>query len=132
MYAGGQRLIVMAERDGGDPAWYRQQEKITKETPFSFDRLRALREPASCAPNRGNEEASLFLLNHWVDTSPAPRPSNASIVNQAALLAARIRRCARTRGMQPNIIAVDFFDQGDVVAVVDRLNGIGSGASSRP
>ena len=120
--ASGQRLIIMAERDGGDPIWYRDQEEIVKETPFSFDRPGELKEAAACAPNRGNEEASLFLLNHWVDTSPAPRATNAGIVNQADLLSARIERCERIRGMRPNIIAVDFFDQGDTAEVVDRLN----------
>ena len=32
-------------------------------------------------PNRGEESNSIFLINHWVDTSPAPKPSNARLRN---------------------------------------------------
>lgn len=58
-------------------------------------------------------------------TSPAPRPTNARRVNQRDFLLERIRRCTRLRGKQPNIIAVDFFREGDTLEVVDELNAEG-------
>lgn len=128
MIESDQRLLIMAERDGGDPPWYRRQFAISKETPFSFDKPEELEARASCQPNRGNEDASFFLLNHWVDTSPAPRPTNAKVVNEKEFLLERIRRCERVRGMVPNIIAVDFFGQGDVVDLVRELNEEPEGA----
>ena len=44
----------------------------------------------SCRPNRGIEGSPLFLMNNWVDTSPAPRPSNAARVNAAEALERRV------------------------------------------
>ena len=66
----------------------------------------------------GGPEAPLFQINHWIETTPTPRPSNAAIVNQKEFLLARARQCQEERGMLPNIVAVDFAMTGDVVGVV--------------
>jgi hypothetical protein len=120
-----QRLVVMAERDGGTPEWYRRQFLITQETPYRFTRTEELTRPSSCDPNRGRSDAGFFLLNHWVDTSPAPRQTNAKIVNARQFLLDRIQMCEEIRDAQPNLIAVDFYKEGDVLEVVDELNGVG-------
>ena len=78
--------------------------------------------PARCAPNRGPADAPLFLINHWVTTDPAPRPSNAAEVNAYAPLRARARECERIRHHVPNLLAVDFYRRGDVFKVADTLN----------
>ena len=65
-------------------------------------------------------------MNHWIETAPSPLPSNAEIVNAYDFLLDRARRCQRERGMLPNIIAVDFYRTGDLLKVVDTLNGIAS------
>lgn len=122
---GGERLVVMAERDGGDPPWYRRQFEITQETPFDFKEPEELERPSSCDENRGPPDAPFFLMNNWVDTSPAPRPTNAKVVNRKGFLLDRAAMCARRRGVEPNIVAVDFYRQGDVVGAVEELNGVG-------
>jgi hypothetical protein len=119
-----QRLFVMAERDGGDPPWYHAQFEITQETPYKFERPEQLEKPESCRPNRGPSDAPLLLLNHWVDTSPAPRPTNARIVNRRQFILDRAAMCAEIRGQQPSIVAVDFFKEGDPVGAVAELNGL--------
>jgi hypothetical protein len=119
-----QRLFVMAERDGGDPSWYRRQFDITQETPFKFEDPEELTKPKSCKPNRGPRDAPLFLLNNWVDTSPAPRPTNAKIVNRKKFLLDRVELCDEVRGIEPRILAVDFYKEGDVVGAASALNGI--------
>ena len=53
-----------------------------------------------------------------------PRPSDARIVNAYDFLLDRARRCEAIRGLLPNLVAVDFYDRGDLVAVVDELNGV--------
>ena len=121
----GQRLIVMAERQGGAPEWYRRQFLITQETPYRFTRPEQLTKPSSCRANRGRSDAGFFLLNHWVDTSPAPRPTNAKIVNNRKFLLDRIQMCEEIRDAQPNLIAVDFYLEGDLFEVVNKLNGVG-------
>ena len=120
-----QRLFVMAERDGGDPSWYRRQFEITQETPYTFKDPEQLTKPSSCDENRGPPDAPFFLINNWVDTSPAPRPTNAKVVNQRDFILDRVAMCAGIRDVEPGIIAVDFFKEGDVIGAVDELNGIG-------
>ncbi|MGZ4180875.1 MAG: hypothetical protein ACXVUL_09375 [Solirubrobacteraceae bacterium] len=130
MIDSGQRLVVMAENDAGDVPWYHlAYDRGLQETPFRFRTAAALTEQsqlaASCRPNRGPESAPLFLLNHWVDTTPAPRPSLAEIVNKRAALLGRARTCERIRHRLPNLVAVDFYRRGDLLGVVDALNGVG-------
>ena len=44
--------------------------------------------------------------------------------NNADVLGARAEQCAAVRGLQPNLLAVDFISEGDVMEVVDALNGV--------
>jgi hypothetical protein len=123
------RLLVMAEEEGGAAPWYQAAyERLLQETPYEFRQpaqlLDPARLPASCEPNRGTEGAPLFLLNHWIGTDPAPRPSNAAKVNAYEPLLRRARECERIRGRLPNLVAVDFYLEGDVFGVVDTLNGL--------
>jgi hypothetical protein len=125
-----QRLVVMAENDAGAVPWYHlAYASALQETPFRFRTASALTEEAqlasSCRANRGPASAPLFLLNHWVDTSPAPRASLADIVNDRAALLGRARACERIRKRLPNLVAVDFYRPGDLFGVVDALNGVG-------
>jgi hypothetical protein len=125
-----QRLVVMAENDAGDISWYHAAyEHALQETPFRFQATAALTDPSalddSCKPNRGPGSAPLFLLNNWVDTTPVPRPSNATVVNAYKTLLHRAETCRRLRHQLPNLIAVDFYRHGDVLGVARTLNGSG-------
>ena len=92
---------------------------MIQETPYHFGAPGEF----SCAPHRGGTTGSLFQINHWIDTTPTPKPSNAAIVNDRGYLLDRARRCQGERDRLPNIIAVDFALIGDVVGAVDELNG---------
>jgi hypothetical protein len=120
MIAGDQRVVVFAENNAEGVPWYHKAYESMQETPYSFH------EPGefSCEPNRGATGKSLFLVNHWIETAPAPLPSNAEIVNAYDFLLARAKRCQKERGQLPNLIAVDFYRTGDVVGVVRTLNGL--------
>lgn len=124
-----QRVVFLAENRAGAAPWYRlAYEGIVQETPYSFRDAAQLTEPAkrpaSCEPNRGPASAPLLLVNHWITTDPAPRPSNAARINAYGPLLARTRECQRIRKRLPNLIAVDFYRRGDVFRVVDKLNGV--------
>ncbi len=118
-----ERAIVLTENHAGTEPWIHHQPAVMQETPFHFTTPAELAAPASCEPNRGGTAGSLFLVNHWVDTSPAPRVSIARRVNAHDFLAPRIAMCRQRRGMFPNVIAVDFYREGDAAQVVDEVNG---------
>jgi hypothetical protein len=125
MIDGGQRLVVFSESGKPGVPWLRPAWDFMQETPYSFHK------PAdfSCRPNRGGKAAPFFQINHWIETTPAPRPSNAEIVNAYDLLFGRARACREQRNRLPNILAVDFYDVGDLFRVVRTLNGIGEPAT---
>ncbi len=127
------RLVVFAEKQKGGAKWLRPAFESIQETPYTFKRTSQLTDSgelaASCAENRGEPGASLFQINHWIDTSPAPKPSNAEKVNARGPLLRRVHECQRRRGLLPNVVAVDFYRRGDVIGVVDELNGVRSPAA---
>ena len=117
-----ERVVVMAENRSGGVPWLRDQFDLVQETPYRFGTPAEVAAESSCRPNRGNAGNPLFLLNNWVDTSPLPRASNAAAVNSRPALLRRARTCQRVRNRLPNLIAVDFYEQGDVLGVVGELN----------
>jgi hypothetical protein len=120
-----QRVVVLAEAQAGGPElpWYHPGFELVQETPFEFKSAEELAAAASCKPNRGDPESPILQLNNWIE-QPKPSPENARDVNQFKTLIDRIRRCERRRGLDVNILAVDFYDEGDVLGVANRLNGL--------
>jgi hypothetical protein len=118
-----ERVLVLVENHPGEP-WTHLQSAVAQETPFHFSTPPQLAVPASCDANRGGTAGSLLLVNHWVDTSPAPRVSIAAEVNAPAFLDTRLDRCRTQRRLLPTVVAVDFYREGGTFAAVDRLNGV--------
>jgi hypothetical protein len=122
MIESGRRLVVLMENHGGGTAypWLLRGFHWVQDTPFLFRR----QDQFSCRPNRGTDEAPLFLLNHWI-TDKRREVSNATRVNAREVLLPRAEQCHGERGMLPNFVAVDFYDRGDLFGVVDNFNGTG-------
>ena len=118
MVESDQRVLVMAENQTAGVDWYHPAFQVLQETPYTFH------DPSefSNKPNRGGTGGSLMLLNHWIESTPTPNPSNAAIVNEREALLRRIRDFQRERGRLPNIVAVDFYNVGDLIPVVRELN----------
>jgi hypothetical protein len=118
------RLLVLAEeKTTGAPPWYHQGFDLVQETPYTFTSLEGLEAKASCEPNRGGPNSPLFQLNHWIERVN-PSPGLARKVNAYKVLLARAELCERIRGLKPNLVNVDFSDEGSVFKVVNVLNGI--------
>ena len=121
MIDAGTRLVVLMEnRDGGDRLpWLIPGFDVVQDTPYLFD------SPAdfTCDPNRGDPDASLLLVNHWIDDWRNV-PRNSATVNARDVLLPRLRECEDERGQLPSFVAVDYYDRGDLLAVVDELNGV--------
>jgi hypothetical protein len=116
-----ERVLVLIENDPGTEPWMHKQSVVAQETPYRFNTVAELAAPTTCRPNRGGTVGSLLLVNHWVDTSPAPRKTIAREVNARGFLEPRLTRCREQRGLLPTIIAVDFYRQGGVFATADRV-----------
>jgi hypothetical protein len=114
-----QRVVVFTESGRSGVPWIHPAFEGMQETPYSFHSPSEL----SCVANRGGTSGSLFLMNNWIETTPAPKPSNAAIVNGYEALLARARQCETERHKRPNVIAVDFYRTGDLFRVARALNG---------
>lgn len=122
--ASNHRLLLLTENAEPDVPWMHNAYKLFQETPFNYRSVAELAAPSSCDPMRGEPGNPMFLINHWVDTPPNPRPSIARRVNSFDFLWQRVERCSAERKLFPNMIAVDFYREGDLFKVVDKLNGV--------
>jgi hypothetical protein len=119
MIESGNRLVVMAERQGGSPDWHAKAWDLTQDTAFDVS------SPGEfdCALNRGAADNELFLVNHWINAA-APDRVDSNMVNTAAVITARARRCEAERGQMPNFIAVNFHRIGGLFDAIDAINGV--------
>ncbi|WP_394829434.1 hypothetical protein [Pendulispora albinea] len=117
MIASGKRLVVFLEQGGGSPAYLHPAWANVWDTSYTF--LNA--SQFSCTLNRGATSHPLYLVNHWL--SP-PKPENAAQVNVASVLGNRVEQCTREAGRVPTFVGVDYYDVGDLFAVVRKANGL--------
>ena len=115
--AAGTRLVVLTEEEGGARPWYLPAFTLLQDTALAATRAADL----DCGRFRGDAASPMLLLNHWLVQFP-PRPSDHRPINRAAFLRERWDDCAAARGVRGGVIAVDFHDQSDVVAVARELN----------
>jgi hypothetical protein len=112
------RVVVFVERGGGAPAYlHRAYDDEMWDTPYSFTK----KEDFSCALGRGSKSNSLFLVNHWL-SNPFGDIAYAREVDTAAVLGGRVTQCTTEAGRLPTFVSVDFYDVGDLFAVVKKAN----------
>ena len=120
------RVVLLTDDGGGTFGWYHDVWDYAVETPFSVRRPESFEmgEDYGCSSNRGSLANELFILNHFL-TNPFADPDSAELVNYNPLLLDRARACGEAFGQLPNFVTVDFYSIGDVLEVVDELNGVG-------
>src|SRR5262249_61451376 len=116
-------VVVMSESGATGVSWYRPGFDLTQDNPWRNPTIESFR----CERYRGRPDSPLFLLNHWVSRQP-PSVRDADRANSYDLLLAHARRCQAERGQMPNLLAVNFFDRGQLLPVVDALNGFPPGS----
>ena len=123
MVDSGKRLLVLMENHGGgaDYPYLHQGFDLVQDTPYTFQTAADF----TCTPNRGSPQSPLLLVNHWL-ASFTRLVSNAQQVNAYDVLKPRVEQCVTERGKVPNLIAVNWYDHGDLFRVVDELNGVSS------
>jgi len=117
LVAADTRLVVSAEVAGPPPDWYHHAWDLYVDTPYDFSSV----DEFSCEPNRGSLDNPLFLLNHWLQ-DPLSEPELAAEANAYDVLSGRALACAEAFGRPPTLVAVDWYTEGDLFAVVDALN----------
>lgn len=121
MIDAGTRVVVTAENGAPPPAWLHHAWDLIWDTPYTFH------DPAefSCEPNRGTPGSGLLLVNHWISTdADLPDADAAAASNANDALLERAEACADAWDHPVNLLAVDFYDEGDLFAVVDAMNGV--------
>jgi hypothetical protein len=120
-------VLVLAEyhRGGGVAPWYHDAYgSLLQDTPYKFGSLQELADPESCSLGRGKRSAPLLLMNHWLDTGGLPRKSLADEVNSTDVLLERAETCRQRLNQAPNIIAIDFYNEGNIKGVIERINHV--------
>jgi hypothetical protein len=120
LIASGQRLIVMTNNSGTALPGYHHMWSFVQDTEYDYQSANDF----VCTYLRGNANADLFLLNHFL-TIASPQPLSATATNAWDLLLNRARQCGADRGLHPNLLYIDFFNSGDVFRAADTLNRIG-------
>lgn len=121
MIEADQRVLVLMENESGgtEHPWLHQGFDLVQDTEYTFDTLADF----TCTLKRGSPDSPLFSVNHWL-ASFSRLVSNAELVNAYDVLRARVDACAAERGRTPTMIAVNWYDRGDLFRVVDELNGV--------
>jgi len=112
----GTQAFVPGGSTRWDIPWLHPAFEFVQETPFSFSSAAEF----SCERNRGRDDSPLFMVNHFI--TPALNANR--VVNLTETLLPRLRQCEGERGVMPTVIAADFVAYGDLMAVVDELNGV--------
>lgn len=123
MIGSGKRLLVLMENEGGGAQipYLHQGFDVVADTGYTYASV----DDFDCAPNRGPKDADLLMVNHWL-SGFTTLVSSAEKVNQEEVLGPRVRKCRKQRGQIPNFVAVNWYDRGDLLTVVDQLNGFAS------
>jgi hypothetical protein len=119
-------VLILAENDGDSvKPWYHDAyDRLLQDTPYKFGSVEELAEPSACSLGRGQRSAPLLLINHWLDTGGFAPKNLADEANSFDVLLDRTETCRDRLGQIPTIVAVDFYTEGRLRQVINRLNGV--------
>jgi hypothetical protein len=128
LVADGKRLVVFSEKKpNGTVPWINYAFSWIQDTPLGNRKAQDFR----CSRYRGSADNPLLMLNNWVERFP-PSPTAQRAVLTTSFLNERIDECEKARGLPVSLIAVDFYDEGDVIAVADERNRQPLGKNGTP
>ena len=80
------------------------------------------KESSFFGPTAGTPSSPLFQLNHWIEALPVSPRKHRALGDYSGRMT-RADECKRERSLQPALVAVNWYDLGDLL-VVNVLNGI--------
>jgi hypothetical protein len=114
----GRRMVVFTEDPpSGSVPWLNPAFEWIQDTPLGNRGAGDF----TCRRYRGTAASPMLMLNNWVERFP-PSPSAQRPVLTKAFLTKRIAQCAKERGMPVTGVAVDFYDEGDLIEVASAHN----------
>ena len=130
MIEDGRRLVMLAENRAGRRALVPARLRAPDRGDAVRLRLRGGadrpgRARGGLPPNRGPAGAPLFLINHWVTTARSSARATPRRSTPTTRCCAASATCERVRDHLPNLLAINFYKEGDVFRVVDTLNRVG-------
>ena len=116
MIDSNKRLVILSDKNDANEKqrWYHYVWDFAVENKYG---------EINCKFNRGNPTNSLFIFNHFI-TSLSGNKNNAKNVNSFKFLMNHIIKCKDLKNKFPNFITVDFFEIGESLDVVSKLNMI--------
>ena len=114
MIDSNKRLVILSDKNDANEkqSWYHYVWNFAVENKYG---------EINCEFNRGNPENSLFIFNHFI-TSLTGNKENANKVNSFKYLMNHITNCKDLKNKFPNFITVDFYEIGESIDVVSKLN----------
>lgn len=119
MIESGRRMVIFTESADVTLPWHHYAYAYAWDNPYANE----MPSDLSCTVGRGDPANSIFILNHFL-TAPIAMESLAEMVNHDPFFIEQAQRCQTETGQLPNFPTVDFYDIGDLFAVVDALNGL--------
>ena len=118
MIDSNKRLVILSDKNDANEnqSWYHYMWDFAVENKYG---------QINCEFNRGNPENSLFIFNHFI-TSLTGNKDNANKVNSFKYFMNHITKCKDLKNKFPNFITVDFYEIGESLDVVSKLNTIES------
>jgi len=123
MISNGKRLVIFCEsKQGTAVPWIHYIWDYDVETNFSNNS----RSDFSFSFNRGDPSNQLFTLNHFIGAVVIGTgiEDSAEAINSYSYLFNRAYQAYILTGKIPNLIAVDFYDKGEPMRVVNELNSM--------
>ena len=78
-----------------------------------------------CEPLRGDSNQVVFHMNNWLSVQNGQGlsdPTRSAEANNVDFMVERAIECIEDHGKRPTFIAVDWWEDGDVVKAVERVN----------
>ena len=118
------RLVIFTDQDDSSSSqnWYHYVWDYAVETHYSINTINDF----TCDFNRGDPLNDLFIFNHFVTDAILGYGlyTESNDVNANPFFITRALDCQTQTNKFPNFVTVDYYELGDGLAVVDKLNDL--------
>lgn len=109
--------------DGECPVGFHPYFRYATETPFTFEEIANIEDvQTSCQFDRGDQGYRDFYVVNAFVSDPLPSQSSSKVINQAEFLQEHISSCQDIVNRPVNMVLIDFWEEGDLVDMVQDYN----------